>query len=142
MEQNSRKAVCPSSSKVSCSLPYPPNVKALHKFLQHTPIPNNKLDEWKQGVPTPINTGDLTPNQEALSLLSGFTTGHVRMIGGNIEHLPISSPDKPISEILRELDLPRASKEKVDIIVHQPMTVKFTHKEPKSQAKLLARRKS
>ena len=76
--------------------------------------------EWEKGVPTLINTGDLTPTREALRLLMGFATGQIHMTGSDIEHLPVTSIDKPMGDFLKELDPPSVSEEVIVILEHQP----------------------
>ena len=62
----------------------------LNRFLDRTPIPSLQMEsaQWVQGVPTPIQEGQLTPISEALNLLVGFSTGEVVMEGENVKHLP------------------------------------------------------
>ena len=114
MEQNQRKVISPSCSKVSHLLPCSPDVKLPKEFLQHTPVLDMEFAEWKQGVPTTINKENLTPNQEALGLLSGFATGQIHMTGEVVEHLPVTNQDKSIGELLKGLDPTPPKKKKVD----------------------------
>ena len=81
MDQNKRKVVNSSCSKVSRSLPCSPNLKPSKEFLQRTPILSVSSSQWQEGVLSPIRKGSLTPNQEALSLLARFASGFVRMDG-------------------------------------------------------------
>ena len=99
MSQSQRKVVTTSSSEISHSFPCSPIVRPSKQFLQRTPIPNFDSPKWKDGIPTPIHDGDLTPNQEALGLLTGFATGQVRMSGNSMEHLPTSKNDESIMSI-------------------------------------------
>ena len=79
--------------KVSRSVPNSP-VISVDTFLAKTPIPTLKkkrqsiTPKFVKGVPTPIQKGNLTPNSEAFSLLSGFATGNVKMEGDEVQHLP------------------------------------------------------
>ena len=77
------------------------------QFLQRTPIPRVISPKWKTGVPTPINDGTLTPNQEAIMLLSGFASGQIKMAGDVVQHLltnTISNELQMIGELLQELE--------------------------------------
>ena len=47
--------------------------------LQYTPIPKVVSPKWKEGV--------ISPNQQAIQLMTGFVIGHIRMVGDQIEHL-------------------------------------------------------
>ena len=100
MSQSERKVVTSSSSEISCSLPCSPIGRPSKNFLQRTPILNFDFPKWKDGIPTPIQDGNLTPNEEALGLLTGFATGQVRMSGNSIEHLPTPKNDESIMSIL------------------------------------------
>ena len=102
------------------------------------PTSKDTLVEWKKGVPTPINTGDLTPTREALSLLMGFATGQIHMKGADVEHLPVTRIDKPIVDILKELDPPSVSEDVIVVLELQTKTMKKITKGPKSKARLLA----
>ena len=75
--------------KVSHSVLNSP-VISIHKFLDKTPVPSLKLKspKFKTGVPTPIKEGKLTPNSEALTLLSGFADGSIQMKDDEVQHLP------------------------------------------------------
>ena len=102
MAEKNRKTYSVPSSPVDCSI---------KSFLETTPIPTLKKKEklkspqFIKGVPTPIKKGQLTPNSEAISLLSGFATGQVRMEGEEVLHLP------SISESLHTLwETPKKSK--------------------------------
>ena len=74
-----------------------------NQFLQNTPIPKTRSPKWVKGPPTPIKDGTLSPNQQALRLLSGFAIGQVTMAGDGIQHLPSMSEDQSIADSLREL---------------------------------------
>ena len=41
-----------------------------------------------EGALTPVQEGQLMPNTEALTLLTGFTTGEIFMEGKQLKHLP------------------------------------------------------
>ena len=41
-----------------------------------------------EGAPTPVQEGQLMPNTEALTLLTGFATGEIFMEGEQLKHLP------------------------------------------------------
>ena len=75
--------------KVSCSVLSSP-VPSIRKFLNKTPIPSleTKFPKYKKGVPTPIKEGQLTPNTEALNLLTGFATGNVILQNDEVVHIP------------------------------------------------------
>ena len=82
------------------------------EFLCNTPIPNLDTREWKKGVPTPINEGTLSPNQEALGLLAGFASGNVRMQGDVVQHPPVVQGNSTIGDSLQELPWSEPSPEK------------------------------
>ena len=67
-------------------------VDSIKLFLSKTPIPTlkriAKSPEFVKGVPTPVQEGQMTPNTEALSLLTGFATGQVTMKGDEVQHIP------------------------------------------------------
>ena len=90
---------------VSRSLPNSPVTKdsISKEFLCNTPI--SKLDTltWKKGVPTPINEGTLSLNQEALGLLASFASGNVWMQGDVVQHLPAIQGNSTIGESIQEL---------------------------------------
>ena len=77
--------------KVVCSVPSSP-VDSIKLFLSKTPIPTlkriAKSPEFVKGAPTPVQEGQMTPNTEALSLLTGFATGQVIMKGDEVQHIP------------------------------------------------------
>ena len=103
MNQKQRKVVTSSSSIVSRSLPCSP-VQHPRKFLTNTPVPKTTLLTWKQGISTPIHEGNLSPNQLAVELLAGFSTGKIRMRGDIVEHRPPSEADESIADMLSQLD--------------------------------------
>ena len=80
------------TANVSRSVPSSPVTEnvSIKSFLDRTPIPSLQMEsaQWVQGVPTPIQEGQLTPISEALNLLVGFSTGEVVMEGENVKHLP------------------------------------------------------
>ena len=77
--------------KVVHSVPSSP-VDSIKLFLSKTPIPTlkriAKSPEFVKGAPTLVQEGQMTPNTEALSLLTGFATGQVTMKGNEVEHIP------------------------------------------------------
>ena len=103
MDQNKRKVVNNSCLKVSCSLPCSPNLNNSKKFLQKTPILPVSSSQWQEGVSAPIRKGLLTPNEEALSLLAGFTSRPIRMDGDVAQHLPVTQGKESIGSTLSEL---------------------------------------
>ena len=61
-----------------------------------------KPQNWVQGAPTPIGEGLVSPNTEAMNLLTGFTTGQVIVEEGQLKHLPtIADSLKMIWETLK-----------------------------------------
>ena len=70
-------------------------------LLKNTPIP--RVTKWIKGVPTPIQEGDMSPNQQAFSLIKGFASGEITIAGDEICHLPTIPDDNTISESLNEL---------------------------------------
>ena len=77
--------------KVVRSVPSSP-VDSIKLFLNRTPIPTlkqvAKSSEFVTGVPTPVQEGQMTPNTEALNLLTGFATGQVIMKDDEVQHIP------------------------------------------------------
>ena len=77
--------------KVVHSVPSSP-VDSIKSFLSRTPIPTLKQilksPQFVKGAPTPVQEGQMTPNTEALSLLTGFATGKVTMKGDEVQHIP------------------------------------------------------
>ena len=55
-----------------------------------------------QGIPTPIAMGPLSPNEQAVALMTGFASGRVTVEGNSIKHLP-DVPLKTISQTLSEV---------------------------------------
>ena len=100
-------------------------------FLDKTPIPKVDTIKWKQGVPTPINEGSLTPNQEALGLLTGFTSGSVRMKGDIVQHLSIVQGNKSIGDSLQEIPWYSPKRKKTDGSVIHSKKAKIAKKEGK-----------
>ena len=64
-------------------------------FLQNTPIPKMEPKNWVQGAPMPVKEGSMTPNTEALNLLTGFATGHITVEEGQLKHLPTNNIGNP-----------------------------------------------
>ena len=77
--------------KVVHSVPSSP-VDSIKLFLNRTPIPTlkqiTKSPEFIKGVSTPVQEGQMTPNTEALNLLTGFATGQVTMNDDEVQHIP------------------------------------------------------
>ena len=103
MNHKQRKVVTSSSSIVSHSVPCSP-VQHPRTFLTNTPVPKTTLLTWEQGISTPIHEGNLSPNQLAVKLLAGFSTGKIRMRGDIVEHRPPSAADESIADMLSQLD--------------------------------------
>ena len=82
-------------SNISHSVPCLPIVKNVTKssFLSQTLIPKMVNKVWVEGAPTPIAMGSLSPNEQAVALLAGFSSGRVTMEGESIKHL-LATPDK------------------------------------------------
>ena len=97
MAERNRKVV-----RVDCTLshsaPDTPITKQSKSFLQKTPITAVSSPKWKSGLPSPINNKSVTPNQEAISLLTGFATSHVRMVGDVMQHLPLAENNQLIRD--------------------------------------------
>ena len=88
--------------KVVHSVPSSP-VDSIKLFLSKTPIPTlkqiAKSPEFVKDALTPVQEVQMTPNTEALSLLTGFATGKVTMKGDEVQHIPsISQSLGTISE--------------------------------------------
>ena len=103
MNPRQRKVVTGSSSISSHSLPCSP-IQHPRPFLPNTLVPNTTLLTWKQGISTPINEGNLSPNELAVELLVGFSAGKIRMRGDVVEHRPSSDADESITDILSQLN--------------------------------------
>ena len=77
--------------KVVHSVPSSP-VDSIKLFLSKTPIPTlkriEKFPKFVKGALTQVQEGQMTPNTEALSLLTGFATGTLTMKGDEVLHLP------------------------------------------------------
>ena len=111
--------------KVSRSVLNSP-VISIHKFLDKTPVPSLKLKspKFKMGVPTPIKEGKLTPNSEALTLLSGFADGSIQIKDDKVQHLP------SISQSLNTIwETPK--RKNVDGTVIRTKKAKIAQKEPR-----------
>ena len=102
MNPRLRKVVTGSSSVSSRSLPWS-LVQHTKPFLPNTPVPSTTL-MWKWGISTPINEGNLSPNELAVELLTAFSTGKIRMRGDVVEHKLSSDADESIADILSQLD--------------------------------------
>ena len=89
---------------ISQSVPCSPVVKNVTKseFLSKTPIPKITEKTCVQGVPTPVIKGSMSPNEQAMTPLTGFANDSIKMDGDSVKHLP-STPEKSINETLREL---------------------------------------
>ena len=72
------------------SVPCSPVTKQVDvkSFLKNTLIPKMEPQNWVQGVPTPIREGFMSPNMEAVNLLTGFATGRIIVEEGQLKHLP------------------------------------------------------
>ena len=134
MMDNLREVVDVVSSNVSQVLHSAPNTlitKHSKSFLDKIPIPKIDTLKWKQGIPTPIIEGSLTPNQEAFGLLTSFATGSIRMRGDVVQHLPTVQGDKSIGDSLQEIPWYSPKKRKVDGSAIHSKKTKITKKEPK-----------
>ena len=127
---------------ISCSAPNTPITKQSKSFLQKTPIPIVSSPKWKSGLRSPINNESVTPNQEAISL-PVFATGHVRMVRDVVQHLPINENGPSIGDTLQHLESTSpspATKKKVDGSAKHNKKPIAAGKEPKTKAKLLAKK--
>ena len=83
----------------------------------------------------------LTPNQEAITLLSGFAFGQIKMAGDVVQHFPtntISNKLQMIGESLQELEEHSLLlKKKIDGSANRNKAI-IAKKEPKTKARLLA----
>ena len=125
---------------LSTSIPNSPVTKTefSRTFLGNTLIPG--VIKWIKGVLTPIQEGDMSPNQQAFSLITGFTSGEITMAGDKICHLPTIPDSNTISESLNELPWSTLERsKKTDGSVNRNKRPKIAQKEPhKLQAKQLA----
>ena len=78
-----------------------------------------------EGVPTPVQEGQLTPNTEALTLLTGFATGEIFMEGEQLKHLP------SISESLETLWESPKRKKNIDGRFNCTKKATIAQKEPR-----------
>ena len=76
-------------NNISHSVPCSPVVKnvAQFEFLSKIPIPKVE-NAWVKGAPMPILQGSMSSNEQAMTLLAGFSSGSVTMEGDSIKHLP------------------------------------------------------
>ena len=123
--------------KVSHSVPSSP-VISIHKFFDNTPVPSLKLKspKFKIGVPTPIKEGKLTPNSEALTLLSGFADGSIQIKDDGVQHLPsISQSLNTIWETpkRRNVDGTAIRTKKAKIAQKEPRRINISKTEAKSE---------
>ena len=120
------------------SVPCSPVTKQadIKPFLQKTPIPKIQPRNWIQGVPTPIKEGSMTPNTEAMNLLTGFATSRITVEEGQLKHLPT------ISESLNTIwETPKRKKDTNGGAIHTKKA-KIAQKEPcKNISKQLAQQK-
>ena len=137
MLAETREVIDVASSNISHSAPNTPITKHTKTFLDQTPIPKVESPKWKAGVPTPTNDGVLTPNQEALNLLTGFATGSIRMKDDVVQHLPAVQGNTSIGESLQELPWysPNQTK-KIDGSVNCSKKAKLVEKKPKKKLAL------
>ena len=120
------------------SVPCSPVTKQvdIKSFLQNTLIPKMEPQNWVHGVPTLIGEGFMSPNMEAMNLLTGFTTGRIIAEEGQLKHLPM------ITESLKMIwETPKRKKEANGGAIHTKMA-KIAKKEPrKNISKQLAQQK-
>ena len=125
---------------LSTSIPNSPVTKTefSRMFLGNTPIP--RVTKWIKGVPTPIQEGDMSPNQQVFSLIKGFASGGITMAGDEIHHLSTIPDGNMISESLNELPWSTLERsKKTDGSVNRNKKPKIAQKEPhKLHAKQLA----
>ena len=126
------------TGNVAHSVPCSPITTSVHvePFLHKTPVPSiqEKTLKWVKGAPTPIQEGQLTPNSEALNLLTGFATGEISMEGEQLKHLP------SISESLETLWETPKRKKNIDGSASHTKKAKIAQKEPrKNISKQLAK---
>ena len=97
------------------------------EFLLKTPVPKVTEHSWVQGVPTPVIQGSMSPNEQALTLLAGFTSGNVTMDWASVKHLP-SNPEKSITQTLNEIwGTPKQKRDNIN----NTGRIKVAQKEPK-----------
>ena len=143
MAETKGKVIKVANCTFSCSTPNTPITKCpkFSSFLQRTPVPKVTSPIWKIGVSTRINDDTLTPNQEAITLLSGFATGQIKMSGDVVQHLLTNTTQdelQTIGESLQELENHSPTiKMKIDGSANQNKKAMVAKKEPKTKAKLL-----
>ena len=124
-------------NSISHSVPCSPTTKKATKTVS---LPNTLILEivwWLPGVPTPI--GSMSPNEQAISLITGFATGNVIMNNGSIKHL---STDSSISKSLGELPWDTPKRKRTDGQANRTKKAKIAEKEPrKTIAKQLVEQK-
>ena len=122
----------------TCSVPCSPLTKQVDvkSFLQKTLVPKINPKNWIQGAPTPIKEGSMTPNMEAINLLTGFATGRITVEEGQLKHLPT------ITESLKTIwETPKRKKDTNGGAIHTKKA-KIAQKEPhKNISKQLAQQK-
>ena len=112
----------------------------MKSFLQNTPILRINFPKWRDGLPSSTNDGSITLNQEEFPLLTGFASGHVRMVGDVVQYLPAVEENISIKETLQQLESNSPSPKKIKEIVsstnHNKKPV-IAEKELKTKEKLL-----
>ena len=78
-----------NSGNVTRSVPCSPITTNVHiePFLNDIPLPLVQ-ERTTEGTLTPVQEGQLMPNTEALTLLTGFATGEIFMEVEQLKHLP------------------------------------------------------
>ena len=99
MDGHTQGVVDVKISRVSFSVPNTPvtKTKTGKSFLKKTPVPKIKSLNWKDGVPTPVQDGSITPNQQAIHLLVGFASSQIQMSGNKVKHLSTVDEENSIS---------------------------------------------
>ena len=70
MADNSKTGKFNASHSVPCSLVV--RIVTKPDFLSKTPIPRITENAWVQGAPTPVAQESMSPNEQAMTLLTGL----------------------------------------------------------------------
>ena len=110
------------SHSVHCSL----TTKKVTKTNSLPNSPTLETKHWLPGAPTPI--GSMSPNEQAISLITGFATGNVIMDNGSIKHLTTNSS---ISKTLDELPWDTPKQKNTDGQANRTKKAKIAQKQPR-----------
>ena len=115
-----------NSGNVTHSVPCSPITTNVHiePFLNDIPLPLVQ-ERTTEGTLTPVQEGQLMPNTEALTLLTGFATGEIFMEVEQLKHLP------SISESLETLWESPKRRKNIDGRSNRTKKATIAQKEPR-----------